>query len=156
MIKLILRQIFELLFKIILFFVLIYYFVEDKNFADSAYITSLFLIINGFFTLIRYLIKKIRMKRNCKGKWYELLTLTNKHKLFADEYLDLNATRSYKAAYPNTKKMKQQILGARMVRINKVAIIYNKAWRTGKAHTFWCTIRGYSKIIITWLEKIER
>ncbi len=63
MIKLILRQIVELLFKISLFFVLIYYFVEDRNLADSAYITILFLIINGLFTLISYMIKRIRKKR---------------------------------------------------------------------------------------------
>ncbi|SHL20352.1 hypothetical protein SAMN02745136_04348 [Anaerocolumna jejuensis DSM 15929] len=63
MIKLILRQIAELLFKISLFFVLIYYFVEDRNLADSAYITFLFLIINGFFSLISYMIKRIRKKR---------------------------------------------------------------------------------------------
>ena len=63
MIKLILRQIVELLFKISLFFVLIYYFVEDRNLADSAYITFLFLIINGFFSLISYMIKRIRKKR---------------------------------------------------------------------------------------------
>ena len=62
MIKLILRQIVELLFKISLFFVLIYYFVEDRNLADSAYITILFLIINGLFTWISYLIKRIRKK----------------------------------------------------------------------------------------------
>ena len=62
MIKLILRQIAELLFKISLFFVLIYYFVEDRNLADSAYITFLFLIINGFFSLISYMIKRIRKK----------------------------------------------------------------------------------------------
>lgn len=31
--------------------------------------------------------------------------ITEKQKIFADEYLiDLNATRAYKAAYPNIKK----------------------------------------------------
>lgn len=63
MIKLILRQTVELLLKITLFFVLIYYFVEDRNLADSAYTTCLFLIINGIFSLISYLVKKKRKKR---------------------------------------------------------------------------------------------
>lgn len=62
MIKVILKQIMELLLKLSLFFVLIYYFVEDKNIADTAYITFLFLIINCIFTLISYMIKKLRKK----------------------------------------------------------------------------------------------
>ena len=49
--------------------------------------------------------------------------LTDKQKLFADEYLiDLNATRAYKVAYPNTKKDETAAsLGARMIRNDKVA-----------------------------------
>ncbi len=62
MVKVILKQIMELLLKLSLFFVLIYYFVEDRNFADTAYITVLFLIINCIFTLISYMIKKLRNK----------------------------------------------------------------------------------------------
>lgn len=51
------------------------------------------------------------------------MALTDKQKLFADEYLiDLNATRAYKAAYPNTKKDETAAsLGARMIRNDKVA-----------------------------------
>jgi prolipoprotein diacylglyceryltransferase len=62
MIKVILKQIMELLLKLSLFFVLIYYFLEDRNLADSLYITILFLIINCIFKLISYLIKKLRNK----------------------------------------------------------------------------------------------
>jgi phage terminase small subunit len=51
------------------------------------------------------------------------MALTDKQKLFADEYLiDLNATRAYKVAYPNTKKDETAAsLGARMIRNDKVA-----------------------------------
>lgn len=37
--------------------------------------------------------------------------MTEKQKIFADEYLiDLNATRAYRVAYPSVKKLKQQPL----------------------------------------------
>ncbi|WP_338032958.1 MULTISPECIES: terminase small subunit [Clostridium] len=38
------------------------------------------------------------------------MKLTPKQKIFCDEYLvDLNATRAYKTAYKNIKKMKLQM-----------------------------------------------
>lgn len=46
------------------------------------------------------------------------MALTEKQKLFADEYLiDLNATRAYRAVYPNCKKNESAaVAGARMIR----------------------------------------
>lgn len=51
------------------------------------------------------------------------MALTNKQKLFADEYLiDLNATRAYKAVYKSCKKDETAAAaGARMLRNVKVA-----------------------------------
>ena len=48
--------------------------------------------------------------------------LTEKQKKFADEYLiDLNATRAYKAAYPNTKKDESAaVCGSKLLRNPKV------------------------------------
>ncbi|MFQ6827280.1 MAG: terminase small subunit [Faecalimonas sp.] len=49
--------------------------------------------------------------------------MTEKQKIFADEYLiDLNATRAYRAAYPNVKKEESAAsAAARMLRNVKVA-----------------------------------
>lgn len=51
------------------------------------------------------------------------MALTQKQKIFADEYLiDLNATKAYKAAYPRVKKDEvAAAAGARMLRNVKVA-----------------------------------
>ncbi len=51
------------------------------------------------------------------------MALTDKQKLFADEYLiDLNATRAYKAAYPKVKKDEvAAVNGNRLLRNAKVA-----------------------------------
>lgn len=51
-----------------------------------------------------------------------LIELTNKQKKFVDEYLkDLNATRAYKAAYPNVKKDEvAAVNGSRLLRNAKV------------------------------------
>lgn len=51
------------------------------------------------------------------------MALTEKQKIFADEYLmDLNATRAYKAAYPKVKKDSTAAqAGSRMLRNVKVA-----------------------------------
>lgn len=51
------------------------------------------------------------------------MALTEKQKRFADEYLiDLNATRAYKAAYPNIKKDETAAAaGARLLKNVKVA-----------------------------------
>lgn len=51
------------------------------------------------------------------------MALTEKQKIFADEYLiDLNATRAYKVAYPRVKKDNVAAAnGARMLRNDKVA-----------------------------------
>lgn len=56
------------------------------------------------------------------------MALTDKQKLFADEYLiDLNATRAYRVAYPNTKKDETAASpGARMIRNDKVSL--KMAW----------------------------
>lgn len=50
--------------------------------------------------------------------------MTEKQKIFADEYLvDLNATRAYKVAYPSVKKDNVAAAnGARMLRNDKVRI----------------------------------
>jgi phage terminase small subunit len=52
----------------------------------------------------------------------DALMLTDKQKLFADEYLiDLNATRAYKVAYPNVKKDEVAAAnGSRLLRNAKV------------------------------------
>ena len=49
--------------------------------------------------------------------------MTDKHKIFADEYLiDLNATRAYRVAYPSVKKDETAAqAGSRMLRNVKVA-----------------------------------
>ena len=49
--------------------------------------------------------------------------MTEKQQKFADEYIiDCNATRAYKAAYPNVKKDNvAAAAGARLLRIVKVA-----------------------------------
>ena len=49
--------------------------------------------------------------------------MTEKQKIFADEYLiDLNATRAYRAAYPSVKKEESAAsAAARMLRNVKVA-----------------------------------
>ena len=53
----------------------------------------------------------------------EVSTVTEKQKIFADEYLiDLNATRAYKVAYPAVKKDETAMAnGSRMLRNAKVA-----------------------------------
>lgn len=49
--------------------------------------------------------------------------MTDKQKIFADEYLiDLNATRAYRVAYPNVKKDETAAVnGSKMLRNTKVA-----------------------------------
>lgn len=56
------------------------------------------------------------------------MALTKKQKIFANEYLiDLNATRAYKAAYPNVKKDETAAqAGSRMLRNVKVASYIQK------------------------------
>lgn len=50
--------------------------------------------------------------------------MTEKQKIFADEYLiDLNATRAYKAAYPSVKKEEAAAVnGSKLLRNTKVAV----------------------------------
>ena len=54
--------------------------------------------------------------------------MTEKQKIFADEYLiDLNATRAYKVAYPRVKKDETAAqAGSRMLRNVKVAAYIEK------------------------------
>lgn len=63
--------------------------------------------------------------------------MTEKQKIFVDEYLvDLNATRAYKTAYPNTKKDETAAaLGARMIRNDKVAAYIAKRMKDREKRT---------------------
>ncbi len=65
------------------------------------------------------------------------MVLTEKQKRFADEYLiDLNATRAYKAAYPNCKKRETAAqAGSRMLRNIKVAEYIEKQMEDRKKRT---------------------
>lgn len=58
MMKPIVKQSLIHLFRVLLFFVLIYFFVEDKNLANSVCTVFIFFVINVIFELASYLIKK--------------------------------------------------------------------------------------------------
>lgn len=63
--------------------------------------------------------------------------MTNQQKNFADEYLiDLNATRAYKAAYPNIKKDETAAAaGARLLKNPKVAKYLDKRMKDRQRRT---------------------
>lgn len=65
------------------------------------------------------------------------MALTDKQKIFANEYLkDLNATRAYKEAYPACKKDESaSTAGARMLRNVKVAAYIEKRMRERERRT---------------------
>ncbi len=65
------------------------------------------------------------------------MALTDKQKLFADEYLiDLNATRAYKAVYKNVKNDETAAAaGARMLRNVKVAEYINQRMKDREKRT---------------------
>lgn len=87
------------------------------------------------YSLKTYPINWKQTLRNDRGTWVSLFLcielvdwkavspMTEKQKIFADEYLiDLNATRAYRAAYPNVKKEESAAsAAARMLRNVKVA-----------------------------------
>ena len=61
--------------------------------------------------------------------------MTEKQKIFADEYLiDLNATRAYRVAYPSVKKEESAAVnGSKLLRNAKVAEYYRKNGRAAEA-----------------------
>ena len=65
--------------------------------------------------------------------------MTEKQKLFADEYLiDLNATRAYRAAYPSVKKDETAAAAAaRMLRNVKVAEYVSERMQERQQHPRW-------------------
>ena len=56
--------------------------------------------------------------------------MTEKQKIFADEYLiDLNGTRAYKAAYPNIKSDNAAAVRAnKLLKKKKSGIIFSSVW----------------------------
>ena len=63
--------------------------------------------------------------------------MTEKQKIFADEYLiDLNATRAYRVAYPSVKKDETAaVAAARMLRNVKVAAYIQKRMQQRQERT---------------------